>query len=138
MNHNPSNFDLDFGILMDYTKNLFFGYSIKYLLEPEFIFISEGDKLKKVQMTGICYKWRDSVYFLSDYINMNSESYWNLGSEIWFYNVFAARLGMSDERLTMGFGLKTDRWLIDGAVLSNEELGSTYRISLGISMDINK
>ena len=135
---NPSNLDMDLGILIDYTKNLFFGYSVKYLLEPEFIFISKGDKLDKVQTTGICYKWKDSVYFLSDYVCTDSKSYWNLGSEIWFFNIFSARLGMSDERLTMGFGLKTDRWSIDGAVLSHEKLGSTYCITLGLITDINK
>ena len=94
--------------------------------------------MKKKQITGICYKWRNSVYFLSDYVNIDSKSYWNLGSEIWFFNVFSARLGMSDDRLTMGFGLKTKKWTIDGAILSHEELGSTYRISLGISLDVNK
>ena len=132
----PSNLDMDLGFLIDFTKNLYFGYSLKYILEPEFIFISDGDKLNKVQTTGVCYKWRDSVYFLSDYVNTDSKSFWNLGSEIWFFNVFSARLGMSNERLTMGFGLKTKKWSIDGAVLSHEQLGSTYRISLGISMDI--
>ena len=45
---------------------------------------------------------------------------------------------MSDDRLTMGFGLKTKNWLIDTAVLSHEELGSTYRVSLGISLDVYK
>ena len=135
---NPSNLDFDMGFLVDFTKNLYFGYSLKYILEPEFIFISGGDKLMKKQITGICYKWRNSVYFLSDYVNIDSKSYWNLGSEIWFFNVFSARLGMSDDRLTMGFGLKTKKWTIDGAILSHEELGSTYRISLGISLDVNK
>ena len=36
------------------------------------------------------------------------------------------------------FGLKTKKWTIDGAILSHEELGSTYRISLGISLDVKK
>ena len=134
----PSNLDLDLGFLIDFTKNLYFGYSLKYILEPEFVFITEGDKLKKKQAIGVCYKWRDSVYFLSDYVNIDSKSFWNLGSEISFFNVFAARLGMSDDRLTMGFGLKTKNWLIDTAVLSHEELGSTYRVSLGISLDVYK
>jgi len=134
----PSNLDLDLGFLIDFTKNLYFGYSLRYILEPEFIFLSDGDKLNKVQTIGVCYKWRDSVYFLSDYVKTEMKSYWNLGSEIWFFNVFSARLGMSNERLTMGFGLKTKKWSIDGAVLSNEELGSTYRISLGASWDMNK
>ena len=38
---------------------------------------------------------------------------------------------MFNEKLTAGFGLKTNYWLIDTAVLAHEQLGSTYRISLG-------
>ena len=38
----PTNFDMDLGILMDLTENIFLGYSIKYLLEPTFLFISES------------------------------------------------------------------------------------------------
>ncbi len=32
----------------------------------------------------------------------------------------------------IGFGLKTNNWSIDGAVLAHEKLGSTYRISIGL------
>ena len=135
---NPANFDLDFGILIDLTKNIFLGYSIKHLLEPEFQFISEGDKLEKKSTTGICYNWRNSVNFLADYTLTNNDYHWNFGSEIWFYNIFAARLGMNNEKLTSGFGLKTENWLIDGAVIAHEQLGSTYRISLSLKFGENK
>jgi len=129
---NPTNFDLDLGILVDLTRNLFFGYSINYLLEPKFQFISESDKLERKFTTGICYNWRNSVNFLADYVWTNNDSQWNLGSEIWFYDIFAARLGMYNEKLTAGLGLKTNNWSIDGAVLAHEQLGSSYRISLGL------
>ena len=101
-------------------------------MEPTFQFISEGDKLGREHTAGICYNWRNSVNFLADYVSRNNDSQWNLGSEIWFYDIFAARLGMYDEKLTGGFGLKTKNWLIDGAVIAHEKLGSTYRISLGL------
>ena len=39
------NYDIDFGLLIDFTDKLFFGYSIKNLLEPKFKFFSDGDKL---------------------------------------------------------------------------------------------
>ena len=130
---NPYNFDLDFGLLIDLSDNLFFGYSVKNLLEPEFEFISQKDKVLKIESIGLCYNWRKSVNFLIDHHNYNNNSTWNLGSEIWFYDVFAARLGMLDEKLTVGFGLKTKKWTIDTAVLSHQELGSTYRISIGVS-----
>ena len=57
---------------------------------------------------------------------------------MWFYEIFAARLGMLNEKLTAGFGLKTKNWSIDGAVIAHEQLGSTYRVSLGLKFgDVN-
>ena len=128
----PANYDLDFGILIDPTENIFLGYSMQYILEPKFGFISEGDKLDRKSTIGICYNWRNSVNFLADYIWTNSTTQWNLGSEMWFYDIFAARLGMSNEKLTAGFGLKTQIWSMDCAVIAHEQRGSTYRISLGL------
>ena len=134
----PNNLDLDLGILVDLTENIFFGSAIKYLLEPEFQFISESDRLERKIITGICYNWRNSANFLVDYVWTNNNSQWNLGSEMWFYDIFAARLGMSDEKLTAGFGLKSNNWSIEGAVLSHEKLGSTYRISIGMKLGDKK
>ena len=85
---------------------------------------------------GICYHWRESVNFLIDYVYTIQDTYLNMGSEIWFYDVFSARLGMSNERLTTGFGLHAKKWIIDGAVIAHEELGSNYRISFGIKLDL--
>ena len=135
---NPKNFDLDLGILIDLSENLFIGYSLKNVLEPKFQFISRNDKLSRQHRLGICYNWKNSVNFLADYINEENNSQWNLGSEIWFYDVFAARLGMLDENLTIGFGLKTNKWLIDGAVFAHEQLGSSYRMSLGLKFGVKK
>ena len=132
--NNPSNLDLDLGILIDVTKDLFFGYSVKNILEPEFEFISTSDKLDKTHTIGICYNWRSSVNFLADYIWTDINSHWNFGSEIWFFNIFAARLGVYDEKLTTGFGLKTKKWSVDTAILTHQNLGSTYRISFSLRM----
>ena len=132
---NASNYDLDFGVLVDLTENIYWGYSIKYLLEPKFRFISEGNKLDRESKTGICYNWRKSVNFLADYVWTKNNSQLNFGSEIWFYDIFAARLGMCNEKLTAGFGLKMRTWSIDSAVLAHEQLGSTYRISLGLKFE---
>ena len=132
--NNPSNLDLDLGVLIDITKDLFFGYSVKNVLEPEFEFISISDKLDKIHTMGICYNWRKSVNFLADYTWTDINSHWNLGSEIWFFNILAARLGVYNEKLTAGFGLKTKKWSIDTAILTHENLGSTYRMSFGLRM----
>ena len=132
---NPKSYDSDIGIIIDISDKIFFGYSLKYLLEPKFKFISNSDKIYQKHTAGICYNWRSSVHFLADYVFTHNIYQWNVGSEIWFYDVFAARLGMYDEKLTIGFGLKSNYWSIDGATLSHTDLGSTYRISIGFNYD---
>lgn len=129
----PSGFGLDFGLLFDLKEDLSLGFSGRNLNEPKFSFISEEDKLRRDFSAGIYYNWRNAVNFLADYIWNSDESHFNLGGEMWFYEVFAARIGVNGDKLTAGFGLKTKRWTLDGAVLSHDELGSTYRISLGMS-----
>lgn len=136
--NNPKEFDLDVGLIADINENLFFGYAAKNILEPEFKFISDGDKLNIKQSLGLCYKWRGAVYFLADRVWTDIDSQWNFGSEIWFFDVFAARLGLFDESLTAGFGLRTKTWSVDSAVLSHEELGSTYRISFGLKYGVKQ
>ncbi len=134
--NNPSNFDLDIGMQIDLNNKLFLGYTMQYILEPTFRFISLDKKKNQRSIIGICYYWRESVNFLIDYVYTIEDAYWNMGSEIWFYDVFSARLGMSNERLTTGFGLHAKKWIIDGAVIAHEELGSNYRISFGIKLDL--
>lgn len=53
----------------------------------------------------------------------------NLGTEIWFYDVFALRAGMNRDRITAGLGLKADPVRIDVALLSERRIGSLYRLS---------
>jgi len=129
----PANFDMDLGILIDLSKNLFLGYSAQYLLEPEFKFISEAESIDRKETAGVCYRWKESVNFLADHIWVGDDTQWNFGSEIWFYDIFAARLGVLDNKLTAGFGLSTKTWTLDTAVLAHNDLGSTYRISFGYS-----
>ena len=53
----------------------------------------------------------------------------NLGTEVWFYDVFALRAGMNRDRITAGLGLKADPVRIDVALLSERRIGSLYRLS---------
>ena len=131
---NPSSFDMDLGLQLDVNEMLFIGYSMMYILEPKFKFISMNTKINRKSIIGICYNWRKSVNFLIDYVWENENPHFNLGSEIWFYNIFSTRLGMSDERLTSGFGLHSKQWIIDAAVIAHEQLGSNYRISFGLKL----
>jgi len=134
----PTAIGVDVGILVNLNKNLSVGFSGYDLNEPGFKFISVEDKLHRNFATGVCYQWRGAVNFLADYVWNKDDHHWNLGGEMWFYNVFAARIGMHGDKLTAGFGLKTKKWTVDGAVLAHDELGSTYRISLGLKFGRKK
>ena len=128
----PSSFDFDMGVIYDINQNLFFGYSGKYLAKPQFKFINKKDSIDPIHTFGLCYRWKNSVNFLVDRSLAKNNDQWHFGSELWFYDVFASRVGMFDENLTIGFGLKSNSWLLDLAVVSHEDLGSTYRFSLGL------
>ena len=131
---NPSNYDLNAGIMIDAKKDLTFAFVANNILRPKFKILTESEKLNTEFKTGICYNWRKSVNFMADYVWSEEDSYLNLGGEMWFYNVFAARIGMNEDKLTTGFGIKAKYWTIDGALLSHTSLGSTYRISVGVKL----
>jgi hypothetical protein len=59
----------------------------------------------------------------------DARSSFNLGTEVWFYDVFALRAGMNRDRITAGLGLKADPVRIDVALLSERPIGSLYRLS---------
>ncbi len=71
-------------------------------------------------------EWRASREVPSYYDNRSSL---NLGTEVWFYDVFALRAGMNRDRITAGLGLKADPVRIDVALLSERRIGSLYRLS---------
>lgn len=130
---NPANFDLNIGFIVEPSEDLSLGFTADNILQPEFKIVSANDKLFTEYTAGVCYNWRDAVNFTADYEWNKKNSHWNFGGEIWFYKVFAARLGYAEEKLTTGFGLKAEHWTIDGALLSHSSLGSTYRISVGLN-----
>jgi hypothetical protein len=55
---------------------------------------------------------------------------YHLGTEIWFYNAFALRAGLHDDRATAGLGLKIQRLTVDAALMSHRRPGNKYRLSV--------
>lgn len=134
----PSNLDFDMGMDTNLSKNLTAGFVVRNLFKPEFQFIQQEEKVEREMAFGVAYRWLNSVHFACDYVTSKSKSGWNIGGEMWFYNVFAPRIGMSGEDFTAGFGIKHSNWQLDGAVLSQEALGSTYRLTFMWKFDLLK
>ena len=132
----PSAIDTDFGLIIEPISHLCLGFSGKNLAEPSFSFLDSSDSLLRNFTLGTSYNWKNTVNFLADYYWDKNGGQWNIGGEMWFYDVFAPRIGISGENLTVGFGIKTKNWNLDGAVYSHDELGSTYRIGLGLKLDV--
>lgn len=129
---NASTFDADAGLITTPLKNFSVGFVARNIFERSIKLVSENEKLNRNLTLGAHYQWRDVVNFLLDYRWDRDESSVHFGWEIWFFDVFAPRIGLNREYLTVGFGLKAKHWNLDGAVYSHEELGSTYRISFGL------
>jgi len=128
----PGKFDVDLGIITTPVKNLSFGFTARNLIERSITLVSESEKIKRNFALGAHYQWRDVVNFLLDYNWDKDDSSLHFGWEIWFFDVFAPRMGLNRDYLTIGFGIKAKNWTLDGAVYSHEELGSTYRLSFGV------
>lgn len=123
----PGKLDADVGAMIKYQR-MTIGASARNILQPEFKFDSESVGIEPAYGLGVNYAWKAGLILSSDYHWDDHDYSWHIGSEIWFYNVFAPRLGVSDSDLTAGFGLKTEKWNLDGAVYAHETLGSTYRL----------
>lgn len=78
------------------------------------------------EVMTISGEWRVPSEAPSYYDSVGS---FNLGTEVWFYDVFALRAGMNRDRITAGLGLKADPVRIDVALLSERRIGSLYRLS---------
>jgi len=126
----PGRFDFDAGVAFDY-KQLRIGVSGLNLAAPSFCFDQNSTEIKRELVAGWHYAWADDIHFYNDFVWRGNRAIANYGSEIWFFNTFAPRIGISDNMLTAGFGLKAKKWKVDGAVYAHEHLGSTYRLQFG-------
>jgi hypothetical protein len=61
---------------------------------------------------------------------LDSKTRYYLGTEIWFFDVFALRAGVHEGRATGGLGLKIDWLTIDASLISARRPGSIYRLAL--------
>ncbi len=123
----PFFYNVDLGLLAELTKNFSMGFVFKNPLQNKVSFIDYKDKIKSKIEAGLLYNWQNMMNIALDYDFTTRKI--RLGWELWFYNVFAPRIGLNAENLTAGFGLKSKKWALDAAVLAHDSLGSNYKIS---------
>ena len=114
---------------------------------PDYGFFAEGaaTEVPTRHRLAAAYRWnRESTVGAAwTSAGTHGSSRFDLGLEIWFYDVFAIRSGLTDlgglpdpgtsaQRFQYagGIGLRNERWRFDAAVATTRELGTSYRFSL--------
>jgi hypothetical protein len=114
---------------------------------PDYGFFApgEGTEVPTRHRLAAAYRWNRESTLGAAWTSAGTHgtSRFDLGIEIWFYDVFAIRSGLTDlgglpdpgtsaQRFQYagGVGLRDKRWRFDAAVATTRELGTSYRFSL--------
>ena len=116
-------------------------------LSPDYGFLGEGEAGAVPTRHRLAAAWawngESTVGAAWTSAGESGHSRLDVGIEIWFYNVFAIRSGLTDlgglpdpgttaQRFQYagGVGLRNEKWRFDAAVATTRELGTSYRFSL--------
>ena len=114
---------------------------------PDYGFIegSDGTEVSTRHRVAAAYRWNRESTLGAAWTSPGPRggARFDLGLEIWFYDVCAIRSGLTDlgglpdpgtsaQRFQYagGVGLRNERWRFDAAVATTRELGTSYRFSL--------
>jgi hypothetical protein len=118
------------------------GAVMRNIGEPELKLIStseESDPIHSELRLGVTYTIR-GVMLVSGELRRpqdvpsyyDSRTSYYLGTEIWFFDVFALRTGLHRDTATAGLGLTIDWLTVDAAMMSGRRPGNKYRLSLSL------
>jgi hypothetical protein len=128
---------IDLGALMQFRRNLTFGLSARNLNEPELRMLStttDPDVISRCLQMGGAYLFRETVYLTADLLSQTGD--WgdfrlHIGGEIWFFKAYAVRVGTTQNRQSLGAGVKADHWKVDFALVSHQRMDNSYRLTVG-------
>ncbi len=129
----------DFGVLYTPGEKWRFGLSTRSLGAPEVKLLDssiEGEKLGGQIALGSSWEAAPDLILAMDILSHEGNLHrWTprIGMEITFFETVALRAGANGERLSMGAGLKADRWAFDFGLLNHRWLGNIYRITLSLN-----
>jgi hypothetical protein len=128
---------IDLGVLMQFRRNLTFGLSARNLNEPELKMLStttDPDAISRRLQVGGAYLFRETVYLTADLLSRTGDFgdlVLHTGGEIWFFKAYAVRVGSSQNRQSLGAGVKADHWKVDFALVSHQRMDNSYRLTVG-------
>jgi hypothetical protein len=133
-----STWGLDVGALMHIRRNFTLGLSARNLNEPEISLLStttDPDVISRRIHLGAAYLFRDTVVLTVDMTSKTgnlSNSEVHAGGEIWFFKAYAVRVGTSQNRQSVGAGVRADHWKVDFALVNHQQLDNSYRLTVGL------
>ncbi|MFQ5599296.1 MAG: conjugal transfer protein TraF [Candidatus Krumholzibacteriia bacterium] len=131
----------DVGLLYQSRHGFSLGGVVRNLGEPEIEFVDGGGStaLDRGLDLGAAYRWRPESTVSGGWTSDGrSRDAWRLGGEIWFYDVFAVRLGVLGTEFAGGFGLKSRRWMVDSSFVTHPQLGLSGRITLTLPLGVSR
>lgn len=130
-----SSFGLDLGALLRPWKELSLGFSGRNLNQPRIKLLKttkDPDPIRRSFRYGMAYRFRDVVLLSTEIASKKgkfSDLEFFVGSEIWFYESYAVRVGSGQNRQNVGIGIWTDHWRADFALINHQILDNSYRLS---------
>lgn len=130
-----SSFGLDLGVLMKPWKQLSIGFSGRNLNQPRMKLLGtteNPDPIRRSFRLGIAYTFRDVVLLSSEIASKKgdfSDTEFYMGTEIWFYESYAVRVGSGENRQNIGIGIWASHWHADFALINHQTLDNSYRLS---------
>lgn len=132
---------LDLGVLYTTPKWAVAGV-VRNIGEPELKLIEtteNPDPIYRELRLGGRYTLREAILLTGEIRRassapnyVGSETSYYLGTEIWFFDVFALRTGLHSSQAAAGIGLVIDWLTVDASLISARRPGTIYRLALSL------
>jgi hypothetical protein len=132
-----SSFGCDVGLLLRPWEELSIGLSGRNLNEPALQLLDtteDPDRVNRSFRAGLAYKFREVVLLSSELRSRRDfeDMEFSIGTEIWFYESYAVRVGSGAGRQNVGLGIWADHWRADFALINHRILDNSYRLSFTV------
>lgn len=129
---------VDLGMHMQFRRNISLGFSARNLNEPQVRMLTtttDPDVISRRFHIGAAYLFRETVILATDLVSQTgdfADFRLHAGGEIWFFNAYAVRVGTSQNRQSVGAGVKADHWKVDFALINHQRMDNSYRVTVGL------
>ena len=123
----------DVGLLASPIPNVRLGLIARNLGQPQIDLVEGGNStaLRSEIEWGVSLRWRqDAQLHLSQVQHPEHDTETKLGAEVDVFQALSVRLGISEQRMAGGIGVRWSRFQLDTSYQSQRELGASTHIGL--------